>query len=90
MKQKGEITFEIEETIILRQGERKVKSFCPHCAALVEMASPYLTAMISNLSEREIFRLIERGRIHFIETNRVLICLDSLPISTKSLPKRAD
>lgn len=79
MKRHAEITFEIEETIILRHGERKEKNFCPICAATVEMASPYLAAAVLGLGEREIFRLIEQSAIHFIESDRVLICLESLP-----------
>lgn len=79
MKRRAEITFEIEETIILRHGEQRIKNFCPSCAAIVEMASPYLAAAISGLGEREIFRLIEQNAIHFIESGRVLICLESLP-----------
>ena len=83
MKRRAEITFEIEETIILRHGERTEKNFCPNCAATVEMASPYLASAISGVGEREIFRLIEQNAIHFIESDRVLICLDSLPFEHK-------
>lgn len=78
MKQKTEITFEVEETIVLRQGINKLEAFCPQCPALVEMASPHAAAFVSGLSEREIFRLIENGRIHFVEAERVLVCPNSL------------
>jgi len=80
MKRKAEITFEIEETVILRQAERISNRFCPQCGALVEMASPQTIADFSSLSEREIFRLVEAGKIHFIEAERVLVCLDSIPV----------
>ncbi len=76
-----EITFEVEETIFLHQGGHRLREFCPFCEALVEMVSPYLIAFISGISEREIFRLIEAKKIHFIETDRVLICYNSLSIS---------
>lgn len=81
MKRRAEITFEIEETIVLRQAERIINAFCPQCAKRVEMASPQTIAGLSDYTEREIFRLVEAGKIHFIETGRVLICLDSLPVS---------
>ncbi|HQU82701.1 MAG TPA: hypothetical protein PKY59_06240 [Pyrinomonadaceae bacterium] len=80
MKRKAEITFEIEETIILRQAQRITDAFCPQCAKQVEMASPQTIADLSDYSEREIFRLVEAGKLHFIETERILICLDSLTV----------
>jgi hypothetical protein len=78
MKQKTEITLEVEETIILRQGEKTLVDFCPQCQALVEMTTPQIAAALFNLSEREIFRLIENGRLHFTEAERVFICRNSL------------
>jgi hypothetical protein len=81
MKRRAEIIFEIEETIILRTAEPSVSAFCPQCAALVEMTSPQTIADFFGYTEREIFRLVEAGKIHFIETGRILICLNSLPFS---------
>lgn len=86
MKQKTEITFEVEETIILRQGEHKLKAFCPQCQALVEMITPPIAAALSGLSEREVFRLIENGRLHFVEAERIFVCRDSLTNGTEPLP----
>lgn len=80
MKRKAEITFEIEETTILRFAERIICEFCPQCAKSVEMASPQTIADLSDYTEREIFRLVEAGKLHFIETGRTLICLDSLTV----------
>ena len=78
MKQKAEISFEVEETSVLRQDEKVLTAFCPQCQALVEMFTPQIAAALSGLSEREIFRLIENGRIHFVEAERVFVCLDTL------------
>ena len=80
MKQKAEITFEVEETTVLREGEATLTELCPFCARMVEMASPRLIAATSGPSERKIFRLIESGQIHFTETGRVLVCCRSLRI----------
>lgn len=78
MTRKTEIEFEINETIAYsRRGER-VEAFCPHCERLVEMATPQIAAIITQSTERELFRQIESGEVHFIETDRVLVCLDSL------------
>jgi len=78
MTQKTEIEFELSETIAYsRRGER-IEAICPHCKTVVEMATPQLAAILMRTSEREIFRQVETGRAHFIETNRVLVCLNSL------------
>jgi hypothetical protein len=78
MKQKTEITLEVEETIILRQEPKRVHVLCPQCQALVEMITPQYAAELSGLSERGIFRLIENGLIHFTEAERVFVCRNSL------------
>ncbi len=78
MKRKAEITFEVEETIVLRQAAQISKRFCRQCGALIEMASPQTIAGFSPLSEREIFRLVEAGKIHFVEADRLFVCLQSL------------
>lgn len=85
MKQKAEITFEVEETIILRQSAQISKRFCPQCGVLVEMASPQTIADFSHFTEREIFRLVETGNIHFIEAERMLICLNSMAVLEEEL-----
>lgn len=78
MKPKIEITFEMEETVILRQAAKMRTAFCPQCQAIVEMAMPQTVADLSDFTERDIFRLIERTEIHFLEEERVFVCLNSL------------
>lgn len=51
MKQKTEITFEVEETIILRQVAETLTAFCPQCQALVEMLPPQTAALFLGFSE---------------------------------------
>jgi hypothetical protein len=74
MKRKAEITFEVEETIVLRADEKILNAFCPLCRASVEMLAPRAVAYLSVFNEREIFRLIEAGAIYFVETDRVYVC----------------
>jgi hypothetical protein len=78
MKQKTEIEIELNETVLYsRRGER-FETFCPQCRSLVEMATPQVAAILSRSTEREIYRLVETNKLHFVETDRVLICLKSL------------
>ncbi|MGH9946572.1 MAG: hypothetical protein ACRD6X_05170 [Pyrinomonadaceae bacterium] len=85
MKHRTEITFEMEETIVIRDTTAIRTGFCPNCGRSVEMATPHVVATISGGSEREIFRLIEAGMIHSIETDRILICLSCVPSAKKRL-----
>ena len=78
MKQKTEIDFELNETIAYVSRQERVEAHCQHCQLLVEMVTPQVAARLTQLTEREIFRLIERKQVHFAETDRVLICMKSL------------
>lgn len=77
MKQKTEIIFEIEELITVK-SRRSFVAFCDQCGTPVEMLTAEVAALLSGISEREIFRLIEASEIHFVEAERVFVCLDSL------------
>ena len=85
MTQKTEIEFELSETIAYNRRGERVEAFCPHCKTLVEMATPLIAAILARTSEREIFRRVETGKAHFIETDRVLVCLNSLTRFQKEL-----
>lgn len=78
MKHKAEIKFEVEETIILRQGEQIGSGLCPRCQIVSVMIAPRAIAIISGAKEREIFRLIETGEIYFVEEDSVRVCLSCL------------
>ena len=83
MKQKTEIEIELSETVAYSRRSERFETFCPECKSLVEMSTPQVAAILCRLTEREIYRLIETGKIHFVETDRVLICMKSL---TETLP----
>ncbi|MBS1793036.1 MAG: hypothetical protein JSS81_04235 [Acidobacteria bacterium] len=79
MKQKTEIIFEIEETVAFK-SRRNFIAVCGECRALTEMVTTETAAALTGVGEREIYRLIENGRLHFIEAERVFVCRSSLPI----------
>lgn len=80
MNQRAEIVFEKEETVLLRQTSATINEFCCDCGAFTDMATPEALAMISGMSEREIFRLIEAGEVHFYEGPKVYVCLNSVAV----------
>lgn len=75
-----EITSETSEFFIIRRPHTRVTAWCSECQRKVRLLTPEAAADGAGVSIRAIFRLIEAGRIHFIETDggRVLVCFDSL------------
>lgn len=74
----AKIVFEKEETLVLRQSRATMNEYCSLCQMLTTMVTPEALAMMSGLSEREIFRLIETSELHFYERPKVYVCLNSL------------
>ena len=79
MKQKTKIEIEVNEVVAYSCRSERFENFCPTCRCMSEMSTPQLAAVLSHTTEREIYRLVEAGDLHFVETDRVLICLNSLP-----------
>ena len=78
MTQKTKIEIELSETIAYCKRREKLEAYCPNCESLVAMAAPHVAAILTGATERKIFSLVEAGKIHFVETDGVLVCLDSL------------
>jgi hypothetical protein len=78
VKRKTEIEIELSETVAYSRRSERCETFCPQCQSLVEMATPQVAAILTRSTEREVFRLLETGEVHFLETDRVRVCLKSL------------
>jgi len=78
MKQRTEITFETKETIRLSHSRPWTSRFCNACGDLTDMATPRAIAVLADVGERAIFRLIEEGMVHFIDDGGIYVCLHSL------------
>ena len=78
MKKKTEIVVEITENFALDAGAPEFEAFCSECRKLVRMTTPKAGARLKKISEREIFRLIEARRIHFVESDDIRVCLESI------------
>ena len=77
MKKNDGIVIEIDERIAVTDSER-FEAYCSECKTMTQMATPKTAGVIAEISEREVFRLIESKEIHFIENARVLVCVASL------------
>lgn len=72
------IVVEIDERIAVTNTEQQFEAYCSECKKMTEMATPKTAGVLTEISEREVFRLIERKEIHFIENAGVLVCIESL------------
>ena len=92
MTEEPSIVYEFEETVFLKQGGKLITEFCPHCSDTVVLLSPDVLSLVSGITEREIFRLIEKGSIHFVELGRIVGCLSCLTrlVGTSILLSRID
>ena len=79
MTQKTEFEIEVNETVAYSSRNDRFESYCPACKCMTEMATVQIAAVLMHKSEREIYRMVEVGSIHFVETDRVLVCLNSSP-----------
>lgn len=69
---------EIDERIAVTNTQQHFEAYCSGCKTMTNMATPKTAGVLAGISEREVFRLIEGKEIHFIENDRVLVCLESL------------
>ena len=79
-----EISLETHEITIIRMKNRRT-AFCEFCQTEVWMLPPEAAALISQSTSRTIFRRVEAGELHFIETSEgaLLVCSNSLESSRK-------
>jgi hypothetical protein len=81
MKTRRTIELNIEHTSVVtrRSPPRAIFAWCAGCGAEVQLVRPEETSRYTDVSTRTIYRRIEAGEIHFIESeDSLLICLDSL------------
>jgi hypothetical protein len=64
--------------------------WCAGCGNTSHMITPNLAATLSGLNLRTLFRWIESGDIHFVETpeGNVLLCLNS--VKAKAFPTESE
>ena len=75
------ITFESHERTTIRRDVRQRVAWCERCGVEVQMVTPGEAAAVAKTDARAIFRGVEAGEIHFLETrdSGLMICTNSLP-----------
>ena len=74
------ITTETYEIFIVRRGLQIIHGFCSECGKEVELLNLDSAVSLTGIRAREIFRLIENGEAHSLETTggQLLVCRSSL------------
>jgi len=85
MRRETQITLEVEETVVIRQAATMEKRYCPLCDDLTDMAPPHVIALLPDVSEREIFRLIEADVLFSYESDLLRVCLACLENQRRKL-----
>ncbi len=83
------ITIETHRQIWIRSRRKTCVVWCAACGIVTLMLPPEQAAIKSGATQREIFRQIESGELHFIEAieGALLVCSNSLDNKTSSIPK---
>lgn len=79
---KTKITIETQRRTVVR-FPRRLTIWCEACGQSVQMIAADEAAVRAGVSTRTIYRPVERGQLHFVETDegRLLNCPNSLPLS---------
>lgn len=79
-----EMTIDTEETFV-RKSDKSTPNWCVACGMEIEMVAPEVAAVVTDLSARDIYRLVESNQVHFTETAEGLlfVCCWSLSFATQ-------
>ena len=74
------IISQTKQVAILVDSAPQSDVYCEVCGEASVMISPLLAAKLCKISAREIYRLIESGKIHFVEMadNQIFVCPPSI------------
>jgi len=77
---KVEVTVETHEFVVAFESARSVLSYCPQCAAQVNMVPAEQAARLTDVGLEIIEQWINAGKLHFTELTmgERLICINSL------------
>jgi hypothetical protein len=81
-KQRWAIKIETRKVSVIRPASDGIEVWCETCAASVPMFLPERVAALAETTPREIYRRVEEGELHFVETEagELLICSSSLQL----------
>jgi hypothetical protein len=92
-KRKIKITVTRRELLYTLGERRRVSrtAWCTECAGDFSVLTPGLAAEFLSVSTREIYRMVEAGRLHYTEApdQELFICLNSLLVAEPNIQKQS-
>ena len=91
-KRRIEITVEKRRLIVLRRQRPSVHDWCADCGEQVAMLTPDQAATIASVSSRMIYRRVEAGEMHYLETpeGHLLVCANSIELNSTVAQRGAE
>jgi hypothetical protein len=79
-KRRTEITIETHRVTAIHARQGAARAWCEACGANVQMVTPEAAAVLARIRPRAIYRRVEAGEVHFVETagGWLLVCLNSI------------
>ena len=79
-KRQKVITIETHQQTLIRSNGKTLVAWCDACGTETLMLMPEQAATIYGTTMREMFRQIENGELHFMETTKgeLFVCSNSL------------
>ena len=81
MKRRKRVEITVETSLlVIRRGTNQGPVWCLECSSPVQSVTPEEAAVLAGVNTRAVYRWVEAGQLHFIETaeQSPLICLNSL------------
>ena len=79
LKRKTIARIETHKVTVVRTAGTPVNLWCEACGTTTEMVTPERAAEMLKTNPRAIYRQVEKGEVHFVETGggEILICCSS-------------
>ncbi|MBI1762568.1 MAG: helix-turn-helix domain-containing protein [Acidobacteria bacterium] len=84
MNRKRRIEITVEKTLLIVRRTSSLPVWCPACPAPAQLITPETAAALLGVSTRTLYRKVEAGQFHFVETaeGKLLVCPNSLITAT--------
>jgi hypothetical protein len=79
-KRRTRTTIEMREVVVIRSSRKRNRVLCAKCSEAAALVTIEEAVKMSGITARAIYRLIEAGEVHFVETAEglTLICADTM------------
>jgi excisionase family DNA binding protein len=78
-KKRTEITIETDRTVVISRRSVQLRAWCEACERKVLMITVDEAASLARVTSRTVYRWVEGGKLHFVETpeGRLQVCSES-------------